>query len=70
MSPPTSDRALSDEAPFRKVAIIGLGLQGGSIGLALAAALPAAVTHFVPGEGHLLLAGNHAKAALQSALRG
>jgi len=39
-------------------------------GRILAAALPAAVTHFVPGEGHLLLAGNHAKAALQSALRG
>jgi pimeloyl-ACP methyl ester carboxylesterase len=36
----------------------------------LAAAVPGAVTHFVPGEGHLLLAGNHAKAALQSALRG
>ena len=36
----------------------------------LAAALPGAITHFVPGEGHLLLAGNHAKAALQSALRG
>jgi len=44
--------------------------QFAMIGLALAAALPAAVTHFVPGEGHLLLAGNHAKAALQSALRG
>ena len=39
-------------------------------GRILAAALPGAVTHFVPGEGHLLLAGNHAKAALQSALRG
>ena len=36
----------------------------------LAAALPGAITHFVPGEGHLLLAGHHAKAALQSALRG
>jgi len=36
----------------------------------LAAALPGASTHFVPGEGHLLLAGNHAKAALQSALSG
>ena len=36
----------------------------------LAAALPGASTHFVPGEGHLLLAGTHAKAALQSALSG
>ena len=36
----------------------------------LAAALPGASTHFVPREGHLLLAGNHAKAALQSALSG
>jgi len=35
----------------------------------LAAALPGAITHFVPGEGHLLLAGHHAQAALQSALR-
>jgi pimeloyl-ACP methyl ester carboxylesterase len=36
----------------------------------LAGALPGATTHFVPGEGHLLLAGNHAKDALQSALSG
>jgi pimeloyl-ACP methyl ester carboxylesterase len=36
----------------------------------LAAALPGATTHFVPGEGHLLLAGIHAKDALQSALSG
>ena len=36
----------------------------------LAAALPGAITHFVPREGHLLLAGNYAKAALQSALGG
>jgi pimeloyl-ACP methyl ester carboxylesterase len=34
----------------------------------LAAALPAATTHLVPGQGHLLLAGDHAKAALRSAL--
>jgi pimeloyl-ACP methyl ester carboxylesterase len=34
----------------------------------LAAALPGATTHFVPGQGHLLLAGDHAKAALQSAV--
>ena len=34
----------------------------------LAAALPGATTHFVPGQGHLLLAGDHAKAALRSAL--
>jgi pimeloyl-ACP methyl ester carboxylesterase len=34
----------------------------------LAAAVPGATAHFVPGEGHLLLAGNHAKDALQSAL--
>jgi pimeloyl-ACP methyl ester carboxylesterase len=34
----------------------------------LAAALPGATTHFVPGEGHLLMAGNHARNALQSAL--
>jgi pimeloyl-ACP methyl ester carboxylesterase len=34
----------------------------------LAAALPGATTHFVPGEGHLLMAGNHAKNALRSAL--
>ena len=34
----------------------------------LAAALPGAATHFVPGQGHLLLAGHHAKDALQSAL--
>jgi pimeloyl-ACP methyl ester carboxylesterase len=34
----------------------------------LAAALPGATTHFAPGQGHLLLAGHHAKAALQSAL--
>jgi pimeloyl-ACP methyl ester carboxylesterase len=34
----------------------------------LAAALPGAVTHFVPGEGHLLMAGNHARNALRSAL--
>jgi pimeloyl-ACP methyl ester carboxylesterase len=33
----------------------------------LAAAVPGA-THFVAGQGHLLLAGDHAKAALQSAL--
>jgi pimeloyl-ACP methyl ester carboxylesterase len=36
----------------------------------LAAAVPGAVTHFVPGQGHLLLAGRHAKDALQSALSG
>jgi hypothetical protein len=36
----------------------------------LAGALPGATTHFVPGEGHLLMAGNHAKDALQSALSG
>jgi pimeloyl-ACP methyl ester carboxylesterase len=36
----------------------------------LAAALPGATTHFVPGEGHLLLAGKHAGDALQSALSG
>ena len=36
----------------------------------LAGALPGATTHFVPGEGHLLMAGHHAKDALQSALRG
>ncbi len=36
----------------------------------LAGAVPGANTHFVPGEGHLLLAGNHAKDALQSALSG
>ncbi|HZU62797.1 MAG TPA: prephenate/arogenate dehydrogenase family protein [Novosphingobium sp.] len=58
MSPPTSDRALSDEAPFRKVAIIGLGLQGGSIGLALAAALPAIAT-----TGYDLSAANRQRAA-------
>jgi pimeloyl-ACP methyl ester carboxylesterase len=34
----------------------------------LAAAIPGATTHFAPGQGHLLLAGHHAKAALQSAL--
>jgi pimeloyl-ACP methyl ester carboxylesterase len=34
----------------------------------LAAALPGATTHFLPGEGHLLMAGNHANDALQSAL--
>jgi pimeloyl-ACP methyl ester carboxylesterase len=34
----------------------------------LAAAVPGAATHFVPGEGHLLMAGNRAKDALQSAL--
>jgi pimeloyl-ACP methyl ester carboxylesterase len=34
----------------------------------LASAIPGATTHFVPGQGHLLLAGDHAKAALQSAL--
>jgi pimeloyl-ACP methyl ester carboxylesterase len=34
----------------------------------LAGALPGATTHFVPREGHLLLAGNYAKDALQSAL--
>jgi pimeloyl-ACP methyl ester carboxylesterase len=34
----------------------------------LAAALPGATTHVVPGQGHLLLAGHHAKDALQSAL--
>ena len=31
-------------APFTRVAIIGLGLQGGSIGLALAEYLPAVAT--------------------------
>jgi pimeloyl-ACP methyl ester carboxylesterase len=36
----------------------------------LAAAIPGATTHFVPGQGHLLLAGDHAQAALQSALTG
>ncbi len=36
----------------------------------LAGALPDATTHFVPGEGHLLMAGNHAKDALHSALSG
>jgi pimeloyl-ACP methyl ester carboxylesterase len=36
----------------------------------LAAAVPGATTHLVPGQGHLLLAGDHAKAALQSALGG
>jgi len=35
----------------------------------LAAALPGAITHVVPDQGHLLLAGHHAQAALQSALR-
>ncbi len=34
----------------------------------LASAIPGATTHFVPGQGHLLLAGDHAKAALRSAL--
>lgn len=34
----------------------------------LAAALPGATTHLVPGQGHLLLAGGHAQDALQSAL--
>ena len=34
----------------------------------LAADLPGATTHFVPGEGHLLMAGNHARNALRSAL--
>jgi pimeloyl-ACP methyl ester carboxylesterase len=34
----------------------------------LAAAIPGATTHFLPGEGHLLMAGHHARAALQSAL--
>jgi|SRR5690242_1733803 len=34
----------------------------------LAAALPGATTHFVPGQGHLLLAGDYAQDALQSAL--
>jgi pimeloyl-ACP methyl ester carboxylesterase len=34
----------------------------------LAAALPDATTHFVPGQGHLMLAGDHAKDALRSAL--
>jgi pimeloyl-ACP methyl ester carboxylesterase len=36
----------------------------------LAAAVPGATTYLVPGQGHLLLAGDHAKAALQSALSG
>jgi len=36
----------------------------------LAAAIPGATTHFVPGQGHLLLGGDHAKNALQSALGG
>ena len=36
----------------------------------LAAAVPGATTHLVPGQGHLLLAGDHAKNALQSALGG
>jgi pimeloyl-ACP methyl ester carboxylesterase len=36
----------------------------------LAGALSGATTHFVPGQGHLLLAGTHAKDALQSALSG
>jgi pimeloyl-ACP methyl ester carboxylesterase len=34
----------------------------------LAAAVPGATTHLVPGQGHLLLAGDHAQDALQSAL--
>jgi len=34
----------------------------------LAAAIPGASTHFVPGKGHFLLAGGHANAALQSSL--
>jgi pimeloyl-ACP methyl ester carboxylesterase len=34
----------------------------------LAAAVPGATTHLVPGQGHLLLAGGHAQDALQSAL--
>lgn len=34
----------------------------------LAAAIPGATTHFVPGQGHFLLAGHHATAALRSAL--
>ena len=34
----------------------------------LAAALPGATTHVVPGQGHLLLAGDHAKDALRSAI--
>jgi pimeloyl-ACP methyl ester carboxylesterase len=33
-----------------------------------AAAFPGATTHFVPGQGHLLLAGDHAQDALQSAI--
>lgn len=36
----------------------------------LADALPLARTHFVPGEGHLLLAGNYAKDILQSVING
>jgi pimeloyl-ACP methyl ester carboxylesterase len=36
----------------------------------LAGALPGAITHFLPGQGHFLLVGNHAKDALQSALSG
>lgn len=34
----------------------------------LADALPLARTHFLPGEGHLLLAGNHARSILQSVI--
>jgi pimeloyl-ACP methyl ester carboxylesterase len=36
----------------------------------LADALPQANTHFVPGEGHFLMASTHAKDILQSALNG
>jgi pimeloyl-ACP methyl ester carboxylesterase len=36
----------------------------------LADALPQANTHFVPGEGHFLMASTHAKDILQSALSG
>jgi pimeloyl-ACP methyl ester carboxylesterase len=36
----------------------------------LADALPHSSTYFVPGEGHLLLAGNCAKDILQSVLKG
>lgn len=36
----------------------------------LADALPLARTHFVPGEGHLLLAGNYARDILRSVING
>jgi len=36
----------------------------------LADALPLARTHFVPGEGHFLLAGNYARDILQSVING